>query len=468
MKRLILLFSVLFCLTSLKGQEADSLLLSFREYLGYVKSFHPVAKQARLNIDIGQAELLKARGAFDPKIEVDYDRKKFQGTEYWDRLNTTFKVPTWYGIELKGTFEQVSGEFTNPDEFLPDDGLFSAGISVSLGEDLWINDRMATLKQAKFFREQTKAERDLQVNDILYRAAVAYFDWLKSYNEQQIFRRFLSNAEERFRGIKRSALAGDIATIDTVEAGIALQNRKLSLEQARIAFVKKSLELANFLWLDDNIPVELQPNVIPEQAVGANIDITLDLLGRTQDSLFLETHPKLLSLGYKIDGLEVDKSLKANKILPRIDLEYNFLTESVGPVNGLDIQDYKGGVKFEFPIFIRKERGDLKLAKFKLRDARFEYVNAELSLRNKILGIYQELDSFEDQNDMIRNIVMDYQALLAAEERKFSFGESSLFLINTRESTLIDSELKSNELQIKFFKTKAILFRTLAINPENL
>ena len=97
-------------------------MLSFREYLGYVKSFHPVAKQARLNIDIGQAELLKARGAFDPKIEVDYDRKKFKGTEYWDRLNTTFKVPTWYGIELKGTFEQVSGEFTNPDEFLPDDG----------------------------------------------------------------------------------------------------------------------------------------------------------------------------------------------------------------------------------------------------------------------------------------------------------------------------------------------------------
>lgn len=468
MKRLILVFSILFCLTGLKGQEADSLMLSFREYLGYVKSFHPVAKQARLNIDIGQAELLKARGAFDPKIEVDYDRKKFKGTEYWDRLNTTFKVPTWYGIELKGTFEQVSGEFTNPDEFLPDDGLFSAGISVSLGEDLWINDRMATLKQAKFFREQTKAERDLQVNDILFQAAVAYFDWLKSYNEQQIFRQFLTNAEERFQGIKRSALAGDIAAIDTVEAGIALQNRKLSLEQARIAFVKKSLELANYLWLEDNIPVELQPNVIPEQTVGVNIDITLDLLGRTQDSLFLENHPKLLSLGYKIDGLEVDKSLKANKILPRIDLEYNFLTESVGPINGFDTQDYKGGVKFEFPIFIRKERGDLKLAKFKLRDARFEYVNAELSLRNKILGIYQELDSFETQNEMIRSIVMDYQALLAAEERKFSFGESSLFLINTRESRLIDSELKSNELQIKFFKTKAILFRTLAINPENL
>ena len=167
MKKICLLIAFL-TLFGLNAQEVDSLVLNFREYLGYVKSFHPVARQAELNIDMGQAELLRARGAFDPKIEVDYDRKKFRGTEYWDRLNTTFKIPTWYGIELKGTFQQVSGDFTNPDEFLPDDGLFSAGVSVSLLDGLWINERMATLKQAKFFREQTKADRDLLVNEILF------------------------------------------------------------------------------------------------------------------------------------------------------------------------------------------------------------------------------------------------------------------------------------------------------------
>ena len=427
-----------------------------------------MARQAQLNIDIGQAELLRARGAFDPKVEIDYDRKKFAGTEYWDRLNTTFKIPTWYGIELKGTFEQISGEFTNPDEFLPEDGLYSAGVSVSLLEGLWINDRMATLKQAKFFREQTKADRDLAVNKVLYDAALAYFDWLKAYNEQEIFRNFLINAQQRFEGIKSSALAGDIAAIDTVEAKIALQNRELSLEQARIGFVKKALELSNFLWLDNNIPVELQPDVIPETTVGSQIDIILDLLGRPIDSVIIENHPKLLSLGYKIDGLEVDKNLKVNKVLPRIDLEYNFLTETPGQINSFDIEQYKGGLKFEFPLFMRKERGELRLAKYKLRDARFEYVNAELSLRNKILGTYQELASFDTQNELIQNIVADYEALLRAEERKFSFGESSLFLINTRESRLIDAELKRNDLENKFFKTKANLFQTLALNPENL
>ena len=64
------------------GQQ-DSLVLTFNEYLGYVKKYHPVARQAQLTISIGQAELLKARGGFDPKLEGKYDRKDFQGTQYW-------------------------------------------------------------------------------------------------------------------------------------------------------------------------------------------------------------------------------------------------------------------------------------------------------------------------------------------------------------------------------------------------
>ncbi|MGB5692023.1 MAG: TolC family protein, partial [Flavobacteriaceae bacterium] len=436
--------TLILCLLTLfsgLAQQDTTQILNFREYLGLVKAFHPVAKQARLTLDIGQAELLRSRGAFDPKIEIDYDRKKFQGTEYWDRLNTTFKVPTWYGIELKGNFQQNSGDFLNPDEFLPDDGLFSAGVSLSLGDGLWINERMATLRQAKFYREQTLAERDLQVNEILFRAAIAYFDWLKAYNEQEVFRDFLENAVERFQGIRSSALAGDIAAIDTVEAKIAVENRVLGLEQAGLNFAKKTLELANFLWLDDNIPVELQPNVIPDSSPGGEIDITLDLLGRPMDSVVLVDHPKLMALGYKIDGLEVEKRLKVNQLLPRIDLEYNFLTETPELLNSFDTQQYKAGINFELPLFLRKERGALKLAKYKLQNAEYEYDNAALELRNKISAVYRELESFEDQTVMIGNIVADYRTLLTGEERKFSFGESSLFLINTRESRLIDAEL---------------------------
>ena len=76
----------------------------------------------------------------------------------------------------------------------------------------------------------------------------------------------------------------------------------------------------------------------------------------------------------------------------------------------------------------------------------------------------------EDANvgELIDEIVTNYTTLLSAEERKFSFGESSLFLINSRESKLIDAELKQNEVQNQYYTAKAKLFKSLAINPEAL
>ncbi|SNY94637.1 TolC family protein [Flagellimonas pacifica] len=465
-------FNILFCIFFLSvfgkmyGQQ-DTTVLNFKEYLGYVKKYHPVVKQAQLTIAIGQANLMKARGGFDPKIEVDYDRKEFKGTEYWNRLNTTFKIPTWFGIELKGSYESSEGQFINPDETLPADGLYSAGISMSLGQGFWVNKRMATLHKAKFYREQSKADQDIFVNEVLYKASLAYFDWLQAYRDQQVFQDFLKNAEERFEGVKKSAMAGEIAMIDTVEAKIAVRNRALSLEQSNVKLMKKSLQLSNFLWIND-VPVELQAEVVPEINVERDVDLTLEIMGRSLDSFVLESHPKLRSLEYKIDGLVVEKRFKANKLLPKLDVEYNFLSEIPKNINSFDAEAFKGGVTFKLPLFLRKERGDLKLAKFKLRDAEFERDNAFVEVQNKVQAIYRELDSYVVQNQLIANIVEDYGTLLAAEERKFGFGESSLFLINSRESKLIDAYLKRNQMQNKFFYTKAMLFKSLAINPLNL
>lgn len=463
-KHILVLF---LCLGTFSQAQRDSIVLNFNEFLGYVKKHHPIAKQAGLTISIAQANLMKARGGFDPKLELDYDKKNFKDLEYWDRLNAAFKVPTYYGVEIKGGFEQAEGVFINNDEEFPDEGLYSVGVSLSLARGFLINQRMADLRKAKLFKEQARADQDLLVNDILFDASVAYFDWLQAYNDAEIFRDFLENAKIRFEGIKKNALVGETAAIDTVEAKIAFQKRALSLEQANVKLIKKSLKLSNFLWID-NVPVELQENVVPDVDVGENIDATLEIMGKPLDSFTLETHPKLQSLNFKIDGLDVDRKLKANKLLPTIDVEYNFLTEASESFNSLNAQEYKGGLTFRFPLFLRKERGDLKLAKFKLQDAKFERDNAQIEIQNKVLAIYRELDSYVLQNNLIESIVTDSNTLLSAEERKFSFGESSLFLINSRESKLIDAELKQNEVQNKFFKTKANLFKSLAVNPENL
>ncbi|TKD65386.1 TolC family protein [Flavobacterium sp. ASW18X] len=458
--------AILFLLATVGYAQSADAILGFEEYLGYVKKYHPIARQAQLTLSVGQANLLKARGGFDPKIQVDYAKKEFKDTEYWDRLNAAFKVPTYFGLEFKAGYENYEGTYINPDETVPEDGLYSAGVTMDVLQGFWANERMATLRKAKFFREQSKADQDILVNQVLYDASLAYFNWLKAYEQAQVYREFIESARLRLEGVKKSALAGDKAIIDTVEARITYQNRRLGLEQANLNFTKARLALSNYLWIE-NVPVEVQETAIPEEEISQSLDVALDLLGKTKDSFAIENHPKYRSLDFKVKGLLVDKRLKGNKLLPKLTLEYNFLTTAVQDFEMLNTQDYKGGLNFSFPLFLRKERGDLKLAKLKLQDAEFNRDFALVSIQNKVEAIYAELDSYQNQVTMIDTIVLDYRTLLNAEERKFGFGESSLFLVNSREGKLIDAQLKQIEMWNKYYTAKADLFKSLAINPIN-
>ncbi|BAO74797.1 TolC family protein [Winogradskyella sp. PG-2] len=230
--------------------------------------------------------------------------------------------------------------------------------------------------------------------------------------------------------------------------------------------IKAALELSNFLWLENNVPVELQPNIIPDVNTEPIVDATFNIYQLRSDEVVLDEHSKMQSLGYKLEGLEVDTKLKANRLLPRIDVEYNFLTEVPEIARSLNTAEYKGGLNVSFPLFLRKERGDVKLAQLKMQDTEFEMDATRVNLQNKISALKQELESYVSQNEITAQMVSDYERMLQAEERKFELGESSLFLVNSRESKLIDGQLKAIEIQNKFFSTKAKLFNSLAVNPE--
>jgi outer membrane protein TolC len=469
MKRLKNIILVL-CFTNIvfgQKQEENSVdisseILTFEEFLGFVKKHHPLVKQANLVLSIGEANLLKARGGFDPKFEVDFDRKKFKGIEYYDQLNSTFKIPTWYGVELKANFEQNSGQFLDPSLTAPNEGLYSAGVSFSLAQGLLINDRMAALKKAKIFVRQSQADRELLVNEIIVEASKAYFEWLQATIEQKIYTNFLGNAQERLLAVERSVEEGDKAAIDITEARITFQNRKLELEAAKLNGRKASLKVSNFLWLN-KIPLQLEEEVSPKSLEIEILENILNINSFLNNRIPNENHPKLLSLQAKIDGLEVERKLKKNNLLPKVDLQYNYLSEDYDRLNSFNTTNYKAFLNLSFPLFLRKERGNLKLTNYKIQDAEFEQDITILELTNKLNAIRFEINSLSEQVQIIEDIVIDYETLVSAEERKFSLGESSLFLINSREQKLIDARLKENSLFTKQLKSYVSYFNVLGL-----
>ncbi|OYX83146.1 MAG: transporter, partial [Flavobacteriales bacterium 32-34-25] len=252
MKHVFLAF--LFFGFSITAQEITSKELTYNEFLGYVKKYHPLVKNANLEISKAQANLMMARGGFDPKIEVDFSKKQFKDKEYYSILNSSFKIPTWYGIEIKAGFDNSEGVYLNPQNTLPNQGLTSLGISVPLGQGLFINQRMADLQKAKMQIQLSQAEKKLQAIVVLYDASVAYFNWKKSFNEVALYEEYNKNAEIRFKGIKSLIVQGDKPAIDSIEAGMTVKNRSLNLIDAQLKLAKAKLELSNFLWLENNIP----------------------------------------------------------------------------------------------------------------------------------------------------------------------------------------------------------------------
>ncbi|MGY5848758.1 TolC family protein [Salegentibacter sp. HM20] len=443
------------------GLMAQEDSLSYREFLVKVLEDHPVVRQAGLVRQLGDAEVQAARGAFDPRFEVDYKAKEYKGTEYYDLLDAQLKIPTWYGLQLKGGFQQNQGVYVNPQNTVPEAGLFQAGVVLSLGEGLWINSRMAGLRQAQAYQMQSRAEQQLIVNDILMQASFVYFDWMQAYEKVEIYTDFLENANERYQGIRRRVQTGDLAGIDSVEARILLQNRKIQLARSQIELTRKRLELSTYIWDNDQALI-LRPEVEPGDASDA-FSFLMQVLPNAEANL--ATHPQLEFFRRRVEALEIERRYRINRLLPQIDLEYNLLSEQPDNFETFNPGAYKAGLRFSMPLFLRQERGELKIAEYELEDARWELNLQDQQLQARLQALELQLENYREQQVALAQLLADSQALLNAELRKFSFGESSIFLINTRESALLDAQLDRLELEIQILKTQAEFLQTLGTNP---
>lgn len=442
--------------------QTNSNVLSFEEFLGYVKTNHPLTKQANLKISEAQAKLMKARGGFDPKLEADYTQKEYSNKNYYSIFNGSFKVPTWYGIEIKAAFDNSEGIYLNPENSLPNNGLTSLGISIPVGQGLWINERMAELRKAKIYQRVNEAERKIMLTNVIYEASQSYINWKRAFDEVQLYNDYLKNATTRYNGVLTLINEGDKPAIDSVEAAISVKSRRLSLENSNLKLVKATLSLSNFLWSEEGVPLELEKFIIPEENLN---DIFLFAL-KIDDfqDLNIQNHPKIEALNSKLEILNVETKLAGNSLLPKMNVNYNYLSEP-SSFNDYQFNDYKLGFNFSFPLFLRKERANLKLAKIKISDSEYNLQFEQKALINKIEAQKNEIESYKKQINILTDLVNNYNQMLNAEERLFQMGESSLFLINSRENTLVTAQLNIIQLTNTYLQSALDLYKTMA-NPE--
>ena len=429
-------------------------ILTRAEFLELVRENHPLTRAADLQSARARAVLQLARGGFDPKLYADVSQKYFKGSQYYGLLKSGVKLPTWYGLTLEAGYEDNDGVFLNPEATVPDAGLYNAGVSLTLGRGLFIDERRAALQQANIAQELAVAEREYLLNSILYNAGQDYYEWFSAFHLLTIAEDALELAITRREAIAVGVRVGDRAAIDTLEAGIQVQNRLLTLADAQLDYTTATARLSVYLWVDGVLPLELTDDVRPPELSRSAADYLLDSQLPAPDSL--TGHPAIRRYQFEIQQTEIDRRLALEDLKPTVDLSYNLL--AAGPADRKEGDglyrsgDYKWGLNAEFPLFLRKARGKLALTDIKLAEANFKLRNQQAQLEYKAYEALVTRDVLTDQLGISTQNVNDYDQLLRGERRKFDLGESSLFLVNQREQKYLEARRKLVEINAKLGK----------------
>lgn len=433
----------------------DSLsVLNSEQLLLLVKKYHPIARQAQIGVLQADANVTLARGAFNPIIGGYLAQKNFTQIEYYNLTTAEIKIPTWYGIELGAGIQDLTGQRLNSSETSGRTNY--AGIAVPLAKNLVIDKRRAFLRQAKLYQTMAKAEQRALLNDVLMGAMEQYWQWVNAYQAYVVMSNNVNVNQTRLQLIKKAYQNGERPAIDTIEAITQLQSFEYRKNQYWLEFQNSGLELSAYLWKTNNEPYYLPENVIPQggwenETNLSNFNLVLtDLLSVAENS-----NPTLLQYKGKVDVMKIEKKLKFQELLPKLDVQYNHLNKDYAwNTEGLLLNNnYQYGVKFEMPLFLGEGRGAYKAAKFKLESSKLDLNIKQQQVEIKVKQYYNEYITLKKQIELQSAAYNNYNQLLKAEETRFFNGESSLFLINSRESKALEAQEKLIELKTKFFKT---------------
>lgn len=431
--------------------------LNAEQVLQIVKQYHPIAKQALIEVKKAQADVLISRSAFDPVVNYYSTSKTFNGTNYYNYTASEVKVPTWYGVEVYAGLENLTGN--RLDNAQTNGKTTYVGISVPLVKNLVIDKRRAFLQQAKIFKEMAEMDKRSAINDLSINAMIAYWHWVNAYQTYLVVKNNVEINEKRFLLMKKSLLNGERPAIDTVEALTQLQSFKYLQNENWLEFQNAGLQLSAYLWDVNNQPYYLPENIVPQSGWENEMNISkfnLDiqsLLATAQVN-----HPDLKFYDYKLDALSVEKRLKFQELLPKVDFRYNQLgkgydvlgTATIGP---LFENNYQYGLKIEIPLRLSQGRGDFEKAKLKIEETILSQNRKTQEIEIKVKSYYNELQNLKQQIVLQSNNYSNYSQLIKAEETRFYNGESSLFIINSRENKALEALEKLIELKTKYYKT---------------
>ena len=424
---------------------------------------HPeaLAAQSRTDRALGRQQIADA--AFDLRVTQSTNIRPsgyYDGRVADQRLVQPlkpFNAEVFSGYRLSdGTFPVYEQELQTLDA-----GELSLGVRLSLLQNRDTDPRRLALENAAWRYQEAASSQLLDVNKLLYRGVSAWLDWYQSTLKRGVVTSLLLLTQDRLAAIQQRVESGDLAAITLTEYRTTLTQRQILAQEAERIEVQAQEQLKYFLT----------PTNGPESADTGKLTAPADIAWpfrvvthHTQEawSAEIEQHPALLALTAKAKQLNVDERIARNELLPELDLEMKVAQDfGTGP-EALDGTESIIALSFEVPLGVRAAKGRVAMAAAATREVEYRYqVLAAQLLRDLQVSLtalaFNEkiLVSSEEQEVLALE-------LLAQEQIRFKEGESTQFVLISREKVALEAQLKRIDATIDRFRNELIVHATLA------
>lgn len=460
----VVLVALLAALGAARPAAAQSV-LTLEEFVRRVAAHHPAVRQARLLVEQAREEQRIAAGGFDPTVSATWEQKRFGTTEYYDYANAALTVPTPLGVDLKLAYERADGRYVSPDRRTPAGGLVTAGLSLPLGQRIVTDERRTALAVARSMREAAGAERDAAVNRVLLQATRDYARWFEAERRAEVAREGVTLAEFRLDAVRRRVAAGEAAALDTVEALLEANRRRVQLVEAAQATFAARVMAEVHLWDARGLPDTLATGTVPSAALPPTpaAPVEGDAALAAWVAAAERAHPDVQRASARVEQAAALRRLAVQQQLPYAAAELGGLADAGAPrvLPSGSADDLKVGLTVRSPLLFLRERGRAGAAGLRVDQQQLERDRVRREVGATVRAAAGDVAAVERAIDGQRAAVELARRLLRGEQQRFEAGESTLFLVNARERAVLDEALRLAGLEARAFTAGAELAAAL-------
>ena len=396
---------------------------------------------------IARGAQMEALGAFDLVLSAEGFSRV---TGFWSgsvveaearrRLRNT-------GAEIYGGYRLSDGRFP-----IYEDQYFTNSLGELKIGALYSLMRNSTIDADRFGIEDTRLAARQAALDVLltqlvvqHRALDAYWQWVATGREIEVYRNLLKLAEARQVGLERQFARGAIAEIALVENRQNLIRRQTLLAQAERSFQTAANDLSFFLRDQSGTPLTPTAESLPDTEQLQRLPRMEEML-RLKPNDFLSNRPELRQLKVAGERARNVIALRENDLKPQLDLSVE-LSRDIGSIadggRSRDSTDAIVGFTFTVPLQRNMARGRLQQAEARLREVELRRQRATEELAIEFENVLVDLEAALQIAALAEAEVEQARRMAQAERRRLDLGAGDFFLVNLREEDAADAQIRA-------------------------